>query len=48
VRRSLKDAKSTLISVMIRGDNNDLRRVSDNYFSVYKLDHEDLLKIVEA
>ncbi|BAB65495.1 MULTISPECIES: vWA domain-containing protein [Sulfurisphaera] len=48
VRRSLKEANSTLISVMIRGDNADLRRVSDQYLVVYKLDHEDLLKVVEA
>ncbi|MBB5252913.1 vWA domain-containing protein [Sulfurisphaera ohwakuensis] len=48
VRRSLKEANSTLISVMIRGDNADLRRVSDQYLVVYKLDHEDLLKVVES
>lgn len=48
VRRSLKEANSTLISVMIRGDNADLRRVADQYLVVYKLDHEDLLRVVEA
>ncbi len=48
VRRSLKDANSTLISVMIRGDNADLRRISDTYLVVYKLDQNDLLKVVEA
>ncbi|MCY0859139.1 MAG: VWA domain-containing protein [Sulfolobaceae archaeon] len=48
VRRALKESNSTLLSVMIRGDNADLRRISDAYFSVHKLDHEDLLKIVEA
>ncbi len=48
VRRYLKDANATLISVMIRGDNADLRRISDNYFVVYKLDQNDLLKVVEA
>lgn len=48
VRRSLKEATSTLISVMIRGDNADLRRVSDEYLVVYKLDHDDLLRVVEA
>jgi uncharacterized protein with von Willebrand factor type A (vWA) domain len=48
VRRSLKEANATLISVMIRGDNADLRRISDNYFVVYKLDQNDLLKVVEA
>ncbi|MEM0363002.1 MAG: VWA domain-containing protein [Sulfolobaceae archaeon] len=48
VRRSLKEANSQLISVMIRGDNADLRRVADKYLVAYKLDHEDLLKVVEA
>lgn len=48
VRRSLKEANSQLISVMIRGDNADLRRVSDEYLITYKLDHEDLLKVVES
>jgi uncharacterized protein with von Willebrand factor type A (vWA) domain len=48
VRRSLKDANATLISVMIRGDNADLRRISDTYLVVYKLDQNDLLKVVEA
>ena len=48
VRKSLKEANSTLITVMIRGDNADLRRVSDEYLVVYKLDHEDLLRVVEA
>jgi uncharacterized protein with von Willebrand factor type A (vWA) domain len=48
VRKSVREAKSTLISVMIRGDNPDLRRVSDEYMVVYKLDQEDLLKVVKA
>ncbi|MEM3938884.1 MAG: VWA domain-containing protein [Saccharolobus sp.] len=48
VRRSLKEANSQLISVMIRGDNADLRRVADKYLVAYKLDHEDLLKVVET
>ena len=48
VRRSLKEANSTLVSVMIRGDNADLRRVADQYLVVYKLDHDDLLRVVEA
>ncbi|AEB95488.1 MAG: VWA domain-containing protein [Metallosphaera sp.] len=48
VRRSLKEANATLISVMIRGDNADLKRVSDNYFVVYRLDQGDLLRVVES
>ncbi|AWR98840.1 vWA domain-containing protein [Metallosphaera hakonensis] len=48
VRRSLKEANATLISVMIRGDNADLKRVSDNYLVVYRLDQGDLLKVVES
>jgi len=48
VRRSLREANATLVSVMIRGDNSDLRRVSDTYLVVYKLDQNDLLKVVES
>lgn len=48
VRKSLKESNSNLISVMIRGENADLRRISDTYLVVYKLDHGDLLKVVEA
>ncbi|MFP3205646.1 MAG: VWA domain-containing protein [Metallosphaera yellowstonensis] len=48
VRRSLKEANATLVSVMIRGDNSDLRRVSDTYLVVYKLDQNDLLRVVES
>ncbi|NON61473.1 VWA domain-containing protein [Acidianus sp. RZ1] len=48
VRRSLRDSNSSLISVMMRGDNADLRRISDIYLVVYKLDQQDLLKVVEA
>jgi len=48
VRRSLKEANSTLISVMIRGENADLKRVSDVYLAVYKLDQADLLRVIEA
>ncbi len=48
VRRSLRDSNSTLVAVMIRGDNADLRRVADTYLATYKLDHDDLLRVVEA
>lgn len=48
VRKGVKEANSTLVSVMIRGDNPDLKRVSDEYLVVYKLDQEDLLRVVEA
>jgi len=48
VRRSLREANATLVSVMIRGDNSDLRRVSDTYLVVYKLDQNDLLRVVES
>jgi len=48
VRRSLREANSVLISVMIRGDNADLRRIADKYLVVYKLDHDDLLRVVET
>ena len=48
VRRSLRESNSTLISVMIRGENADLKRVSDIYLAVYKLDQQDLLRVIEA
>jgi uncharacterized protein with von Willebrand factor type A (vWA) domain len=48
VRRSLKEANALLITVMIRGDNADLRRISNTYLVVHKLDQSDLLKVVEA
>ncbi|MEM1627208.1 MAG: VWA domain-containing protein [Sulfolobaceae archaeon] len=48
VRRSLKEANAVLITVMVRGDNADLRRISNSYLVVHKLDQHDLLKVVEA
>jgi len=48
VRRSLKEANAVLITVMVRGDNADLRRISNSYLVVHKLDQKDLLRVVEA
>ncbi|RLG76234.1 MAG: hypothetical protein DRO12_04620 [Thermoprotei archaeon] len=48
VRRSLHSVSARLISVMIMGDNTDLKRVSDRYFKVVKLDEKEMLKVVEA
>ncbi len=48
VRRSLAQASAKLISVMIMGDNADLKQISDKYFRVIKLDEKEMLKVVEA
>jgi len=48
VRRSLRSVSARLISVMIMGDNSDLRKISDRYFKVVKLDEKEMLQVVEA
>jgi len=47
VRRALSSAKVRLVTVMIQGDNPDLRRVSYKYFTAIKLDDKEILKIIE-
>ncbi len=47
VRYALRSANARLLSVMIQGDNPDLRRVSDKYMTVVKLDEKEALKVVE-
>jgi len=48
VERKLKAANARLISVMILGENRDLRRLSDRYLRVLRLSGEEILKVVEA
>ncbi len=48
VKRSLTQASARLISVMIMGDNEDLKKVSDKYFKVVKLSEKEMLSVVEA
>ncbi len=48
VKRSLHQSSARLVSVMIMGDNSDLRNVSEKYFRVVKLDEKEMLQVVEA
>ena len=48
VERKLKAANARLISVMILGENRDLRRLSHRYLRVLRLSGEEILKVVEA
>jgi len=47
VVKQLRSAEAKLISVMILGENPDLRRISDKYFKVAKLSGSEMLKVVE-
>jgi len=48
VERKLKAANARLISVMILGENRDLRRLSHRYLRVLRLSGEEILRVVEA
>uniref|UniRef100_A0A7C2V8U4 VWA domain-containing protein n=1 Tax=Ignisphaera aggregans TaxID=334771 RepID=A0A7C2V8U4_9CREN len=48
VRKSLAYAKARLISVMIMGDNKDLKDVSYKYLRVSRLSEKEVLSVVEA
>ena len=48
VKRGLNRAKARLHTVMIHGNNPDLRMVSTTYMTVVKLDREDALKVVSG
>ncbi|MEM1675887.1 MAG: hypothetical protein QXX35_03490 [Desulfurococcaceae archaeon] len=48
VRYNLKKANARLITVMIMGDNESLRKVSAKYFTVIKLSQKDILQVVEV
>ncbi len=47
IHRGLKAANARLLTVMVLGDNANLRKVSSNYFTVVKLDKEEALRVVE-
>ncbi|MEM0283607.1 MAG: VWA domain-containing protein [Sulfolobales archaeon] len=47
VSKQLKSVEAKLISVMILGDNPDLRRLSSKYFKVAKLSGSEIIRIVE-
>lgn len=48
LRRKLKQANARLFSVMIQGDNKDLRALSEKYLTVNALDKNTILRIVES
>jgi uncharacterized protein with von Willebrand factor type A (vWA) domain len=48
LRRRLRQANARLFSVMIQGDNKDLKVLSEKYLTVSTLDKNTILKIVEV
>jgi len=48
LRRKLRQANARLFSVMIQGDNKDLKMLSEKYLTVSTLDKNTILKIVEV
>lgn len=48
VKKSLTYAKARLTSVMIMGDNKDLKDISYRYFKVAKLSEKEILSVVEV
>lgn len=48
VKKSLAYAKARLISVMIMGDNKDLKDLSYKYLRVVKLSEREILSVIEA
>lgn len=48
LKRKLREANARLFSVMIQGDNKDLKTLSDKYLVVNALDKNSILKIVEV
>jgi uncharacterized protein with von Willebrand factor type A (vWA) domain len=47
VRRHLKENNLRLITVMVMGENPDLRRISSRYFKVAKLSNKEMLEVLE-
>jgi uncharacterized protein with von Willebrand factor type A (vWA) domain len=47
VRRHLKENNLKLITVMVMGENPDLRRISAKYFKVAKLSNKEMLEVLE-
>lgn len=48
VLEKLKSTNSRLISVMVKGDNQSLRKISAHYFRVEKLSQKEILKVVKT
>ena len=48
IRRKLRRANARLVTVMINGENSDLRRLSNAYLRALHLNKDEILKVVEA
>lgn len=48
IRRGLMEAGSRLYTVMIKGHNDSLKAISDEYFQAVKLAREEIIKVVKA
>jgi len=48
VKKALQHVKTRLITVMIMGENEDLRNISGEYFKVIKLSEKDILSVIKA
>ena len=48
VKNAIKNAKAKVLSVMIQGNNPDLKKISNKYLTVERLDEQDLLNVVET
>jgi uncharacterized protein with von Willebrand factor type A (vWA) domain len=48
IAKKVRDANARLITVMIMGENRDLRDISEAYLRVVKLSKDEILKVVEA
>ena len=47
IREALEEANAKVITVMIMDDNKDLKKISEKYMKVEKLNAEEMLKVVE-
>jgi uncharacterized protein with von Willebrand factor type A (vWA) domain len=48
VKKALQHAKARLLSVMIMGDNEDLKAISDEYMRVIKLSDKEMLQVIQS
>ncbi len=48
VRKSLQHSKARLISVMVMGENDDLKHISSKYLRVVRLTEKDAISVIES
>ncbi|MEM0005643.1 MAG: VWA domain-containing protein [Ignisphaera sp.] len=48
VKKALQHTKTKLVTVMIMGENEDLRSISSDYFKVVKLSEKEIISVVKA